>query len=80
LRRRKTRHEADPTIQRWLTAAATVDVDGTAVWMNQYFVDHPEQVLGQLAMGSSLYGDALVARAADDIAAELGTALSRIVT
>jgi N12 class adenine-specific DNA methylase len=78
LRRREPGREPDPDTLRWLEAAATVEVDGTGFRVNQYFVDHPEHVLGEFGVGRGLYGEELVVNGNGDPAQGLAWALDEV--
>jgi len=67
--------------------ARMVELDGVEVPVNQYFLDHPEHVLGELATAHGVYrADDLVVRpsagmdTADRLAAALGRALDGVAT
>jgi SAM-dependent methyltransferase len=81
LRRREPDREPDPDTLRWLDMTTAVDVDDTTLRINPYFVDHPEQILGELGVASSMYGsDSLVVRGDRAAGPALSAALDRIVT
>ena len=46
---------ANPEPAGWETTR-DVDVDGGRARINRYFADHPERVLGELSLGSGMYG------------------------
>src|SRR6266536_3212361 len=77
LRRREPGREPD-TAAAWEQARMT-GLDGAQVPVNEYFLDHPENVLGELAAVHGAYraGD-LVVMAADDTGPALAAALNRI--
>ena len=82
LRRREA--DRDPGGAAW-EQARMVELDGVEVPVNQYFLDHPEHVLGELATAHGVYrADDLVVRpaagmdTADGLAAALGRALDGI--
>lgn len=65
----------------WLRSVEREDAAG--VYLNSYFVDHPDQVLGTLGSRSGRYGPELTVRAEDAsaaaIAPQLETALHQVV-
>jgi N12 class adenine-specific DNA methylase len=76
LRRRETWRTPDPVA--WEQARLT-ELDGAQVPVNEYFLDHPGAVLGQLAAQHGAYAaDDLVVRADGDTAAALETALATV--
>lgn len=57
-----------------------VQVEGTEVTVNQYWLDHPEQVLGDFALGGAYRGDELtVKRSGGDLQVALSEAIGRVV-
>jgi SAM-dependent methyltransferase len=74
LRRREPGREPDPTA--W-EQARPVGFDGAQVPVSQYFLDHPEHVLGEFAVAHGMYGadDLVIRPAGNDIAAALARAL-----
>jgi N12 class adenine-specific DNA methylase/SAM-dependent methyltransferase len=78
LRRREPWRAPDPVA--WERARMT-ELDGTQVPVNEYFLHHPEAVLGQLAAQHGAYAaDDLVVRADGDTATALTTALAAVST
>jgi N12 class adenine-specific DNA methylase len=77
LRRREPGRQPDAAAA-W-EQARMIALDGAQVPVNEYFLDHPENVLGELAAVHGAYraGD-LVVTAADDIGSALAAALDRI--
>ena len=76
LRRREPGRDPDPTA--WEQARLT-DLDGAQVPVNEYFLDHPEMVLGTLgAVGGAYRADDLVVTPAGDTIAALTAGLDRI--
>ncbi len=78
LRRREPGRE--PAGAEWEQARLT-ELDGVQVPVSQYFLDHPEHVLGELGTEHGMYrADDLVVRPASgtDTAATLGQVLDRI--
>jgi len=78
LRRREA--DRDPAGVEWEQARLT-KLDGAEVPVNQYFLDHPEHVLGEMGTEHGMHGaDDLVVRAATgvDTAAALGQLLDGI--
>ena len=76
----------DPGGAAW-EQAQMVELDGVEVPVSQYFLDHPEHVLGELATARGVYrADDLVVRpasgmeTADGLAATLGRTLDGIAT
>ncbi|WP_158009676.1 DEAD/DEAH box helicase family protein [Carbonactinospora thermoautotrophica] len=58
----------------------TVDVPGGQIQINEYFLAHPEAVLGELDIGRGLYrADELVVRATGPVAPALAEALEQVV-
>jgi N12 class adenine-specific DNA methylase len=76
LRRREPDREPDATA--W-EQTRLIDLDGVQVPVNEYFLDHPEMVLGDLAAIHGAYnaGD-LVVRSTADTAAAVGQALESV--
>lgn len=78
---RKREADEPPLDRSWETVVAQ-EVDGGTVHLNSYFVAHPEQVLGQLQVGRSLYGaDRMMVHTHDlaGIGGQLQNALGRVV-
>ena len=76
LRRREPGRDPDPTA--WEQARLT-DLDGAQVPVNEYFLDHPEMVLGTLgAVGGAYRADDLTVTPAGDTIAALTAGLDRI--
>jgi N12 class adenine-specific DNA methylase/SAM-dependent methyltransferase len=76
LRRREPGREPDPVAweQAWLT-----EIDGVQVPVNEYFLAHPEAVLGELGAASGMYrADDLVVRASGDTVSALAAALDTV--
>jgi N12 class adenine-specific DNA methylase len=70
--------EREPDQNPWEQAKLT-ELDGAIVPVNEYFLDHPENVLGTIGATDGAYrGDDLVVTAADDTITSLTTALTRI--
>ncbi|MGH3680968.1 MAG: helicase-related protein, partial [Natronosporangium sp.] len=69
-----------PAADTWLHTTP-VEVDGHRIPINQFFVDHPELVLGELTAGSGPYGEAeLSVDGPADASLLLAEAVNRIVT
>src|SRR5699024_11023405 len=62
LRRREA--DREPANVDWLKSVP-VDIDGEQVRINQYFADRPQLMLGQLRLGSGMYGRELRVDRAD---------------
>ena len=76
LRRREPGRQPDSTA--WEQARLT-ELDGAQVPVNEYFLAHPEMVLGRLGAASGMYrADDLVVRATGDTATELARALDAV--
>ena len=76
LRRREPGRQPDSTA--WEQARLT-ELDGAQVPVNEYFLAHPEMVLGQLGAANGMYrADDLVVRATGDTATELARALDAV--
>ena len=58
----------------------SIDVDGTAVPLNEYFVTHPEMVMGTHSMTGSMYaGDTYTVKPNDtDLIADIGKAIQTL--
>ena len=65
---------ADPD---W-TATAPLDIEGTSVAVNRYFLDHPEMVLGTWSRQDTLYGEGLSVIGGVDLAGALTGAIGRL--
>lgn len=64
----------------WVKVGVDV-VDGTKVRINNYFLDHPERVLGEYRVGHGMYGEetlSVVADGLDQVPARLNDALHTI--
>ena len=46
--------ELDPA---WLKTGEILDPDGNETVLNQYYIDHPEQMIGQMTMTSGMFGN-----------------------
>jgi N12 class adenine-specific DNA methylase len=76
LRRREPGRQPEPTA--WEQARLT-ELDGAQVPVNEYFLGHPDMVLGELAAIHGAYrADDLVVRAADDTVSALADALDSV--
>jgi len=76
LRRREPGRQPDPTA--WEQARLT-ELDDAQVAVNEYFLTHPEMVLGQLGAASGMYrADDLVVRGTGDTTAALDAALDMV--
>ena len=75
LRRREVDRPADSTA--W-EQVRTVQVPGGEVEVNEYFVDHPDAVLGESVFATSTYRPDLVVRATGDVPSALAAALDRL--
>ncbi|VTS00593.1 dna methylase : Helicase, C-terminal OS=Blastopirellula marina DSM 3645 GN=DSM3645_28052 PE=4 SV=1: Methyltransf_26: SNF2_N [Gemmata massiliana] len=61
----------------WLKAAPT-EIEGVTVPINNYFRNHPEQVLGTYTSRDSLYGAGYGVRSTGDLAHQLRDAVARL--
>jgi N12 class adenine-specific DNA methylase/SAM-dependent methyltransferase len=78
LRRRESGRPVDQTA--W-EKTQLVELDGAQVPVNEYFVGHPDAVLGQMGATSGAYrADDLVVRSSGDTIADLSAALDALVT
>ena len=76
LRRREPDREPDPAA--WEQARLT-EIDGAQVAVNEYFLAHPEAVLGELGAANGMYrADDLVVRATGDTVTALAAALDAV--
>jgi N12 class adenine-specific DNA methylase len=67
--------------ENWMKVRDYTDSDGNTVPLNEYFHDHPENMLGDFGAYGSMYRDgepALVARAGQDTAKLLDQAIARL--
>lgn len=55
-RKREAEQESNHVDDTWMETT-TRNVDGTDVWVNRYFVEHPEMVLGEWTLEKQLYAD-----------------------
>ena len=67
-------NHADPD---WLKVAP-LEIDGTEVVVNKYFLDHPEQVLGNWTAKDTLYGEGYSVTSNGDLAEQLREAVGRL--
>ncbi|MFI5736069.1 helicase-related protein [Kribbella sp. NPDC051587] len=79
LRRREPGRAPDADSQRWLDTAANLELDGSTHRVNKYFLERPNRVLGQFAVGRGMYGEELVVRGDGDTAMQLSGALHEVV-
>jgi len=78
LRRREPSRDPDPTA--WEQARIT-ELDGAQVPVNEYFLDHPEMVLGTLGAANGAYrADDLVVTPAGDTIGAFRRGLDRVTT
>jgi N12 class adenine-specific DNA methylase len=77
LRKRFAGAEPEHCDASWLELT-TVDVEGQAIPLNKYFVDHPEMVLGTFSTRNTLYGAGLRVVGASDWQDALGRAIERL--
>jgi N12 class adenine-specific DNA methylase/predicted RNA methylase len=76
LRRREPGRQPDPTA--W-ERTRLIDLDGSQVPVNEYFLEHPERVLGEMTAAHGTYrSDPLVVHGPGDTPAALGQALSKL--
>ncbi|MES2415078.1 MAG: PLxRFG domain-containing protein [Pseudomonadota bacterium] len=67
--------------KRWMTVGQHKDAKGKVVPLNQYFIDHPEMMLGEFGAHGSMYGPnhpALVAKPGQDTLAMLKAAVEKL--
>ncbi|MDR5791693.1 DEAD/DEAH box helicase family protein [Caballeronia sp. LP003] len=73
-------HEGQTPDRTWVNVGRLVDAaSGNDIPVNQYFVDHPEMMLGRMALEGTMYAGgapALVAEPGMDLAAELQRAIA----
>lgn len=73
---------AKEDMQRWQGVSSVADpLGGDPIPLNQYFVDHPEMMLGRMERAGSMYGPgqpALIAREGQDTKALMKQAISRL--
>ena len=67
-------HHADPA---WLETG-TLTIEGAEVAVNRYFLNHPEQVLGDWTSKDTLYGEGYGVRSNGDLAEQLREAVGRL--
>jgi N12 class adenine-specific DNA methylase len=78
LRKRSPGEPARHADPEWLRASPLA-IDGAEVPVNQYFLNHPESVLGQWTRKDTLYGtDGLSVAANGDLAQQLAEAIERL--
>ncbi|MFX1768009.1 DEAD/DEAH box helicase family protein [Paraburkholderia sp. A1RI-2L] len=75
-------HEGQTPDRRWVDVGTVKDAatDGD-IPLNQYFIDHPEMMLGRMALEGTMYAGgapALVAEPGTDLAAELQRAIATL--
>ena len=79
----RRRHPDEPARDTSWETTGLVDVDGRQVRINSYLAEHPELVLGEMAVGQGMYGaDTLHVRphgGLDDTPAQLADALGELV-
>lgn len=68
--------------ESWLDSKVVKDKEGRELLLNEYYVRHPEQMLGDFGLYGTMYGPdptaALVAREGQDTAALLNAAIARL--
>ena len=74
---------AKDDLKRWLDVAGVTDpLGGDSIPLNQYFVDHPEMMLGRMERAGSMYGQgqqpALIARDGQNTADLMRQAVGRL--
>src|SRR5207244_1109625 len=67
-------HHADPA---WLSTRL-IDIDGTPIPINAYFLNHPEMVLGTWSRQKRLYDDCYSVTANGNLAEQLRAAIRRL--
>ena len=55
-----------------------MEIDGTEVSINRYFVRHPEMVLGHWSRKDTLYGEGYSVLSNGDLAGQLRQAIDRL--
>lgn len=73
--------KAKQDAKSWLESGSFTDKSGKTVALNQYFIDHPEMMLGDFGAHGTMYGPdqpALVARTGQDTSALLREAVQRL--
>ncbi len=78
--RKRAEGEA-PTDTKWLSIGRHTDKEGRAAPLNEYFIEHPDMMLGDFGLYGSMYSDgqpALIARKGDDIGALLRGAIEKL--
>ncbi|MCA9061814.1 MAG: DEAD/DEAH box helicase family protein, partial [Planctomycetaceae bacterium] len=69
-----TPHHVDPD---WLHVAPLM-IDGVQVPVNQYFLNHPEMVLGTWSRKDTLYGEGFSVEGSGDLKSQLDEAIARL--
>ena len=77
LRKRSLDEPPNHVDPAWLKAQP-VEIDGTTVPINQYFLNHPEMVLGRYSSKDSLYGSGYSVLSTGDLAEPLRQAIERL--
>ena len=78
LRKRAPGREPNHADPAWLKTG-TLGIDGATVAVNQYFLDHPESVLGDWSRKDTLYGtDGFSVLSNGDLASQLTEAVGRL--
>jgi hypothetical protein len=77
LRKRAEGEEPDPRRPSW-RELAPVEVEGAVLRINQYFVEHPDMVLGTLTTKNTLYGGGFRVVGAKDWPDALSRAVERL--
>ncbi len=79
----RRRHPDEPARDASWETTRLIDVDGRQVRINSYLAEHPQLVLGELAVGQGMYGaDTLHVHphgSLDDTPAQLADALGELV-
>lgn len=77
----RKRMDGDVPNGNWGDVVQWTDAAGKVVPLNQYFVDHPEMMLGDFGAHGSMYGPdepALIARAGQDLVKDLDRAIKSL--
>lgn len=77
LRKRADGDPANHADPEWLHVAP-LTIDGAEVQVNRYFLNHPEQVLGDWSRKDTLYGEGFSVTSNGDLAGQLRQAVERL--
>jgi N12 class adenine-specific DNA methylase len=70
-------HHADPDWCK-VTPVSPVDADGTNVMINEYFANHPEQILGRIVSKDTLYGEGYSVESNGNLTKQLKVAIGQL--